>query len=46
MNCTSSYNGVITHVLPARMQEYRDVPGGIQYLAVAQQTIQAGHNIN
>ena len=46
MNCTASYFGVTTHVLPARVQEHRDALRGARYSAVAEHAVQTGHNID
>ena len=46
MNCTASYIRVTTSVLPARVQEHGDALWGVRYLAVAEHTIQTGHNMD
>ena len=46
MDCTASYIGVTTRVLPARVQEHRDTHRGARYSAVAEHAVQTGHNID
>ena len=46
MDCTASYIGVTTCVLPAQVQEHRDALRGARYLAVAEHVVQTGHNID
>ena len=45
MDCTASYIGVTTRVLPARVQEHRDALSGARYSAVAKHAVQKGYNI-
>ena len=46
MDCTASYVGVTTRVLPAMVQEHRDALRGARYSAVAIHTVQTGYNID
>ena len=46
MDCTASYIGITTHVLPAWVQEHRDALRGARYSAVAEHALQTGHNID
>ena len=46
MDCTVTYIGVTTRILPAMVQEHRDALRGAWYSAVAEHAVQTGHNID
>ena len=46
MDCTASYIGDTTRVLPARLQEHCDALSGARYSAVAEHAIQSSHNVD
>ena len=46
VNCSVGYIGVTTRLLPARVQEHRDALKGVQSSAVADHSLQTGHDVD